>query len=189
MRRTPTSVMVLGIMGIVLSGLGFLGTAASVLGVLMPSDLTPSLNKDAGYFTYVIASAIVNLLLYILLIAASIGSLRLKRWARKGMLTYAMATLVLLVVGTAMTIGYVTPKLNAAIGPKVPQEQADLLRASLSMAPLCGLAGAIFPIFVLVFFTRKKVVNAFDGIFPPDPAYLAQGYAPPLPNEPNSPFP
>ena len=122
------------------------------------------LNKDSGYLLFIGISLAIGLPLMILMIASSIGGLMLKPWARIGMLIYAVGSIVNGIGGAIFNILYVTPLMLSALAPNDPARAGAMGGA---IGGSCGgLIGLIFPICILIFYTRPNVINAFKGISP-----------------------
>src|SRR5581483_10813524 len=97
----------------------------------------------------------------IVLLAGSIGSLSMKRWARKAMVIYAFVTIVAAVISTTASVAWLTPRLERA------QRQAGVPPPPPFLNPRVGtiggfLLGVIFPVCVAYFFTRPEIKAAFD---------------------------
>lgn len=169
LRRVPASIMVLSIIGIVFAALGFLGSCFA--GIMLFTSFIHDPNYDAlrDDPLYFYASAVglgIGLVLMILLLAASIGSLQLRPWARKTMLVYAVLAVVQIVLSTAFHLIYTMPRMTTTLtGPAA--------RAGY----IGGMIGAVFGLLfnlgwlgcVFFFYTRPRARDAFNGVFPADP--------------------
>jgi hypothetical protein len=173
MSKTPASVKVISILGIIWGAIGILGLVGSLVLIFVhigpPNPMLDALNKDPFYIAFSLVVEMIGIFKALLLIGSSVGSLSLKPWARPGMLVYAWVAIVQVVVGAIINMAYVFPKMMAAIPASTP----PALRASMQAGMIAGACGAIisiiFPICILYFFTRLHVINAFKGIFPADP--------------------
>src|ERR1035438_2798792 len=95
MVRTPTSVIAVSILALVYAALDGLGTAVNLAMFLLKVQVGPGdpmltfLYHDplAGIFTVVCSITTVPMVIW--LASASIGSLRLRPWARPSMVAYA----------------------------------------------------------------------------------------------------
>ncbi len=171
MQRVPTSVTVISILGLLFTAYGVFGllTLAAVFGTGtgfgMPNPVLDKLRDDSTYLTFTGIELAVSLLLMIVLVAGSVGGLKLKPWARPTMLIYAVATIVNGLAGVVFNLVYVMPLMSSVTGPgNAP------LGAVVGVSSVCsGLFGMIYPACVLYFYTRPNVVDAFRGIFPPEP--------------------
>ena len=173
MNKTPTSVLVLSIIGLILGGLGILGLIL-VIGLQLvkfgPRDpMTEALQKDAVYVAISLISSGIGLILGMLCVASCIGSFSLRPWARKGMCIYAWGAMAQAVLGGLYTMFYVYPKMAAALPAAAPPGyRAGVVGGMIGGG--CGMVlGLIYPICVLYFYSRPHVVDAFNGIFPASP--------------------
>jgi hypothetical protein len=187
MNKTPTSVMVLGIIGIILGALGVCGIGFSVLVMSVPmgppNPALTALYDDPIYRMSMWIMIPIGMALLAWLVIASIGSLKLKPWARKSMVVYAWVALIQTVIGGIFNMGYVVPKMMAAM-PAASAGPAHAGAIGGAIGGSCGsFLGLIYPTCILYFFTRTHVVNAFNGIFPASPTDFPVIY----PNDPPPP--
>ncbi|HVX86068.1 MAG TPA: hypothetical protein VH253_14895 [Phycisphaerae bacterium] len=169
MNRVPTSVKVLSIIGLVFGALGILGTCFNALMLftsVIPAPGYDELKSDQIYFVVTIIGSVIGLFIVVLLIASSIGSLRLMPCARIGMITYAILAALQTLIFTAFNVLYVVPKINATMPPgsAAGGMAGGIAGGACALLFNFGWAGCI-----LFFFTRPNVINAFRGIFPADP--------------------
>jgi hypothetical protein len=181
----PTSVTVLAIIGIVLASLSLICTPFQLIGAFMggaagspnPMMSTPILSA------WTIGSSILGVLLAVGLLIGCIGSLRLAGWGRKLMLAVAVVSIVFAVVGAVMNGLVVVPAMmNSPEMAQMPQEQRQVAMAFGGGVGACCalLVGAVYPICVLVFFSKESVKQAFSGV----PAMFAPPYMPSPPPPP-----
>jgi hypothetical protein len=169
MNQKPTSVLVLSILGIIFGSLGMLGLVGTMVTLFVPfgppNPVTRKMNSDSIYVAYMVAATALGFVLAVVLLASSIGSLSLKPWARKGMLVYAWATLIQWLLGTIFTFAYLFPLIWPFMGSPDPVAHGGAIGGIVGGT--CGVfIGPILPGFVLYFFTRPHVIDAFNGIFP-----------------------
>ena len=103
-----------------------------------------------------------------MLAVASIGSLRLRHWARNCMLVYAVCTLFRILAHGLFTYTYMLPNMSDGrfVGTVYyPTGKLSLIYVTAGLIVL----GLIFPICALYFFNRPHVKDAFNGIFPVSP--------------------
>src|SRR2546423_14288109 len=88
----PTSITVLGTLGAVLGALGLLCKPVGLLYALVqiPHPIAEAIRNDSFLRGWTVVSVGTGWLMSLLLLLASIGSLRLRDWGRSGMLTYAV---------------------------------------------------------------------------------------------------
>jgi hypothetical protein len=186
--QRPTSVTVLAIIGIIFAALGTFGAifmVAMLMGVTAQDPFNKALMEDGAYRGMQIVSEIVHTVLTVVLWIGSIGSLKLQPGARTAMLVYAWASIISGVI-SSIAMFIILPdlldKAMAAASMTMPPEVAQMTRSMLVvMMPISVILGAAYPVCVLIFYTRKKVVNAFQGKFegPPPAPYYNQQYYPP----------
>lgn len=170
MKSTPGLVVAVAVIGILYALPGLCCHPINILGVVLPPDpeaaksleamglpnveFTPSLR--AGLFVVYT----LGFLSSILLLAGSIGSLRLQRWARFVMIGQALLS----VLNTILFLFVMYPlmmKSMAASGQALTP--ADRLMGG-GIASVClGCFFSIFPLFVLVVYNLPSVVAAFNA--------------------------
>ena len=189
MHNPPTSVMVVSILGIIYGAVIVLGAPCGIFLTfhpLTPNPAADALAKDSGYVITVVISSAINFCLGLLLLASSIGSLKLKPWARLGMNVYAVVYVITNFVGTIVAFVFVMPKMADAM--------ANMPPAAAQAAKIVALIGGVFgflialaiALIILVTFNRRIARDAFQGIFPADPTNFPVDYHypdPPLPPE------
>ena len=167
----PTSVTVLSIMGMVLGGMGLLCKPASLLMFVVkmpvPNPVVDAMRNDSFIRGFMVIGAATGWVISLLLILASVGSLRLRDWGRSGMLAYAGLALVMTAISQAIGIVAIAP----ALAPAVRQAAAEQ-PAAFQLSPAANLAlgiglGLWFPLLILYFYTRKSVKQAFEQGLPP----------------------
>jgi hypothetical protein len=187
--RRPTVVTVLAAIGIcwgvfsVLSGLYAIASNAYTLKTgMMPLNNLPS-PMSQGIVLYTFIMSIVSLGLAALLLAASIGSIRLSGWSRKGMILWAWCTVVLTFIGLAITLTHQAElsqimktamnqqmQQQQQINPQVAQQTQAMTQSMMQvMSPLilgaaiaCPLILLIYPIWILATFGKPRVRSAFE---------------------------
>ncbi|HVS73497.1 MAG TPA: hypothetical protein VHQ47_19900 [Phycisphaerae bacterium] len=173
MPRVPTSIKVLSIIGIVLSALGFCGSVWSVFNTFVPigppNPALEDLNHQTPYILYIIAGAVVSLLFNLLLLASSIGSLRLYRWARYGMMAYAILALLELFTNGIINLIFVLPQTEHAFDQGNPQMATTFKLFTIGAFVIALLLALVWLLLVFIFFNRKIARDAFNGVFPPEP--------------------
>jgi hypothetical protein len=167
--KTPTSVIVLSVIGIIIAAFGILIVARSATHMFVEASSASmyyALTSDPVYRFIRWMSLAVHAVETPLLLVASIASLRLRPWSRRGMIIYAWITASRVIVGIIVSVVYVMPKMmtTASASATGPAPTSTMI-VGLCMVPFF----LIFPACVLYFFTRTNVINAFNGIFPASP--------------------
>ena len=162
----PTSVSVIAIIGIVLASLGLICTPFAVIPFVMTGAAAQNpqiqlIQNNKPLMAWSILALVVQFLLSILLLTASIGSLRLSNWARKGMIAWAIASSVMAVLSTAVQCVFIVPQLMAKMNSGNPADYGAAIGGIIG-----AVAGIVFafilPAFILIFFRKPHVVDAFE---------------------------
>lgn len=117
------------------------------------------MDLNFGYRIYMIAAAAVGLLAAFVLIAAGIGLLQMKSWARLASIGYAIFSIVMGILGIIVTAFFV-------FGPAIAGARAGGTEAAAGMVGLVtgmlgGVLGMIYPVVLLIFMTRPRIRDAF----------------------------
>jgi hypothetical protein len=181
MKKVPTSVMVVSILGIIYGGMMVVCVPVNIVLMvtpLMPNPVLDVLRHDQTYVTLYLVTSAIGFVMGLMLLASSIGSLKLKPWARVGMNVYAVAHVLTTMMGTAITIMYVLPRTKEALANGPGGE------AAMKVGVIGGAVGAVLGVLfamavavvILVVFNRRAAVDAFKGIFPEEEATLPGEY-------------
>jgi hypothetical protein len=197
-RKPPTAVYVLAILHLVGGGLGLLGAlgTGAMLAVSVskmaagpppalgqpikdPNQLTADMMRyvDAhvpGYKAEIFAAVALDLVLSILLLAAGVGLLNMRPWARTLSLVYAPLSIAYHLFGLVYGLIFVMPvtrEFLQAAAQKNPQLGPAVMGGEVGgyMGVFVGAAVIIYPIVVLVIMLRPSIAAAFRGEYPPTP--------------------
>jgi hypothetical protein len=168
--QRPTSVTVFGILNIVFAAFGLFGLIASIALFFLPADsnnpVIKLIHESPGYAMWLKICIPLGVLSCSALLAAGIGLLYLKSWARILSIIYAIYAIVFGITGMVVNfIFMVQPMLEQA-----RQEQGPEAAAATGGAiggTIGGCFGLIYPILLLIFMTRPKVAAAFRPPAPP----------------------
>jgi hypothetical protein len=174
--RRPGSVTTLAIIGIILGSLGLLCCGWGIIGNLIGNTANAAFAGQQAAFrptaaqnAWNLINSVVNFLLSGMLLAGSIGSLMLARWARLLMIIYAMAAIAMALVMLVMNFAVVLPAMEDVFRQTAVPRNASFDPASFGRmimiitTLLTFLVMMIYPICVLVFYRRPNVVAAFEG--------------------------
>jgi hypothetical protein len=183
----PTVVTVLAIIGIIWGVWGiladlytFAATAVALQMGHMPFSQAP-LFMGRGWMMFTLTSVAVQLGFAVLLIAASIASLRLTGWGRRGMIWWSWAAIVLTLIGVSAAYAHKDQTLqgiqtqiqaqqrtNRAMSPQVQQQmqginqmQTTMMSSFIYIGLFCPLIILIYPIWILATFNSPRVKAAF----------------------------
>ena len=166
----PPSATVFGILNLVFGIIGICGIIFTVIGLIAVNvpEIAKNMGDDPGFQsiqsptqqTLLIFQSVLGFLLIIIQIASGIGLLKFVPWGRTLGIKWAIANLVLLVVGTVATLVLVTlPMMNQLEGPA---GQMGFIGGVVG--GIVGLIfGAIYPSLFLYFMTRPKFIAAIGG--------------------------
>jgi hypothetical protein len=164
----PTSVTTIAIIGIILGAGGLLCKPLSlvmfVVPMPVPNPVVDAFKSDSFLRLWMVLGVGVGWLVSLLLLMSSIGSLRLKDWARGGMLAYAALAAVMTVVTQVVGMIAVQPAIEQAV--RQATGQAPGAAMPMQMSPAISLAigmvlGLWFPVVILWYYTRPRVKEAF----------------------------
>lgn len=167
----PTSATVFGVLNILFSVLGFLGTAYSALVYLAASD--PN-NAAANPFealelgplmsTWLKAATVLGFFANMVLLAAGVGLLMMRGWGRMLSLVYSVYAIVGTVIGMAMNWFFIVmPALRTLDDGQGP---GPVLIGAAIGGVLGGCVSLIYPALLWYFMTRPRLVAAFAGQAP-----------------------
>jgi hypothetical protein len=165
----PTSVVVISVISLAFSAFGWCGFAMSVPILLLdPSKGTaelaykPFLESDALRI-WTQASLVLGMVASIALVAAAIGMLKLRPWARSTALVWATYSIVAAIVGTAFSLTLYMPSFDRHLAEADPAMQTALRFGALGGLVAAGCSGLVLPIAMWIVLTRPAVVAAFRG--------------------------
>ena len=190
--KRPTSVLVIAIFHFLIGGIGLIGGLVGVgFGAVAlsqpqappgfkitsnPPDMWDTMKyMDAnvpGWRIYQITAAVLGLALSIALLAAGIGLILMKPWARGLSIAYAFGSILLQVGAMLYMVVYVTP-VQVALYDQLPPtpgipaaQQQSITTMSKTIAgctPFFAVPGLIYPAAVLIVMLLPSVAAAFRG--------------------------
>jgi len=173
----PASVSAFGVLNIVFGAMGVVCTPFSVLSLFMPQPAAAPANpmvelmKGETYRAFLIGSAALGWVASAVLLAAGIGLLNERSWGRKFSIGYGVYAIVATVIhGGANIVFLIMPLLEASKQQNSPEMNAALVMAIF--AAVISLVGLIYPILLLIFMTRPRVVAFLDRPRPGDPEFF-----------------
>jgi hypothetical protein len=169
--QRPTSVTVFGILNIVFAVFGIFGIIGTVMMLSMTdASRNPVVNimrNSPAYAAWLKLSLPLGAAAIVALVAAGIGLLMMKSWARKLSIGYAIYAIVFGILGLVINfIFLMLPMLEEASRRQGP-EAAGAIGGAIG-GTVGGCFGIIYPILLLIFMTRPKVKAAFH-LSPPPP--------------------
>ncbi len=159
MKERPISVLIFGILNIGFALLGLLGLLFSVL--IVPhmnggkNPMLEQMNSSPGYAAWMRISTPLGGVVSLILLAAGVGLLMLQNWARIVSIGYGVYTIIMCIVGSIVMVN-----LFSTLAAQSPAPQ--LFRVFMAIGMVFGLLiGLAYPILLIIFMTRPKVVAAF----------------------------
>jgi hypothetical protein len=157
-------VTALGVFNIVFAGLGLFGLLASIamLSTSGASDnpVVKIMRQNPSYMMWVKISTPLGLMSLAALLTAGIGLLRLKPWARVLSIGCALWAIVFGLLGLVSNYFFLVRPMMEEAAHKQGAEALGTISGAVSSV-FGGCLGIIYPIILLVFMTRPKVINAF----------------------------
>jgi hypothetical protein len=162
--QRPASVTVFGILNFVFAAFGVIGLIASFALFSVPADSSDSviklMHQGPGYAAWLKVCIPLGVLSCAALLAAGIGLLSLKPWARILSIAYAICAIVFCVAALLINLIFMAQPMFQQVRP-----QQQLVAAVALGGPISGTIGdffwPIYPILLLVFMLRPKVAAAF----------------------------
>ncbi len=165
--QRPTSVTVFGILNIVFAALGIFGTIASIVLFLAPPDpnnpILKTMYENPAYAIWFKVEIPLGILSCAASLAAGIGLLCLKSWARTLSMAYAIYAILYGILETVTSFIFLyRPMLEKLQGPAAAGAIGGMIGGSIG-----GCLSLVYPILLLIFMSRPTVVAAFH---PPAPS-------------------
>ncbi len=172
--QRPVSATVFGILNLVFAAFGLFGLLATVTLLSTAADthnpVARAMLDNPTFALWIKIGLPLGLIALLVLLVAGIGLLRLKEWARKLSIGYAIYAIVMGVVGMLMNLLFVVRPMLAQAQQQGPENAAAMAGAFGGV--MGGCIGMIYPILLLIFLTRPKLVAAFqappESSLPPD---------------------
>jgi len=158
----PTSVTVFGVLNVVfgiLAVLGLIASAASLLLAASGGQADPPGFDHPVMKVWIPISVVLGFIAAVAQIASGIGLFKLRDWARKVSIAYAMYAVVATVLGTTLQIVFmVLPMLRNLRNQGAEETMVIVVLVSSFIGALAGL---IYPLLLWYYMTRRHVVAAF----------------------------
>lgn len=166
----PTVVTVMAVLGIIFGGIGVLCTPFSLVPYFVnlgqPNPVIDAVKENALLLDYMIFATLLSFLVAILLLTCSIGALKLKPWARTGLVWYGIVGCILAILGLIVNVVWFFPILENMKG------NPNQVKGAQMGGMIGGVAGAVFglalPLAMWIVMTRPSIKAAFEGANAPD---------------------
>jgi hypothetical protein len=162
----PTAVTVFGVLNIVFAVFGVIGLIASVMLFLPQANSTNPviqlIHDRPAYAAWMKWSAALGGVVSVALLAAGIGLLHLKPWARTASVLYGIYAIVMVIAGSVVNYFFLLRPMLEQAQQKHGPEAAAAIGGAVG-GTVGGCFGLIYPVLLLIFMTRPNVVAAFAG--------------------------
>jgi hypothetical protein len=167
--QRPASATTFGILNIIFAGLGVFGLVASITLLTVMDTRNPVvriIQNNPAYAAWMKLSVPLGLLSCAILLTAGIGLLRMKNWARLLSIGYAIYAILFGIVGIVINFLFlVRPMLEEASHKQGPEAAGEI--GGAIGGGIGGCIGLVYPVLLLIFMTRPKLVAAFRATNPP----------------------
>jgi len=168
MPRPPVAT-VFGILNIVFGAMSLLCSPLSLIMTMVPmqtnNPASEIIHESMPLQFWLYAATVIGMVGGAVLLAAGIGLLKMQPWARITSVVYAIFAIVFGVVGQVVNwFLLIMPLMEQAKNQNGPAAAAGIGGAIGGMAG--GCFGLVFPILLLIFMTRPKVVAALRNQSP-----------------------
>lgn len=170
--QRPTSITTFGILNIIFAGMGVFGIISIMALLTMTAasaDNNPVIRimlENPAYTMWMKVSIPLGVLAIGVLLAAGVGLLRMKNWGRTLSISYAIYAIVIGILSTVLNILLVVPpaleEASRLQGPEAAGAMGGVIGGAIG-----GCFGLIYPIVLLIFMTRPKLVAALRTATPP----------------------
>lgn len=169
----PTPVKVIAILAIIFGSFALLGGLCSIpqyLGVqLSPNPMMDAIRDDPVLRNTMIVSMIVSTLIGGLELACGIGALKLKPWARTGLIWYAILNIATTLVSVVLNVLVTNPRMQPLV-QKALQTNSQLntpyMQSAMRIGKYAGYGSAVLVVIwsavVLRYMNRPDVKAAFE---------------------------
>ena len=169
----PKSLRVLAILNLVFGGMGIFGTATSYAVLHAPlmanNPAVKMMNAQSDYATWMRLAIPLGLLGVLMLLTSGVGLLKAREWARKLAVGYGIYAIIISLISIAMNYRFVVAPLLEQSRNTQGAEAAGAIGGAIG-GVIGGVFALAYPIILLVFMTRPRIVAACTGTPPPIPA-------------------
>ncbi|MGZ4987361.1 MAG: hypothetical protein ACXWBP_04905 [Limisphaerales bacterium] len=160
--QRPKSATVFGILNIAFAVMGVVGLIFTivVLRIAHSNPSTHAIQQSPVLLAWTKFTLPLGFVSSIVLVVAGIGLLQMKNWARILSIIYAIYSLVFGIVGLFLVFFFmVLPAIEQAQQKSGP-EQIGMIAGSIG-GLVGGVIGLAYPVLLLIFMMRPKLVEAF----------------------------
>jgi hypothetical protein len=171
----PTAVSAFGILNLAKGALGIIGLLWTPLffsgAAAANNPAIKIMAENPTYMKLIKMMTPVGIIVSGVLLATGVGLLKLKPWARKLSIGYAIYAIIFVPIYVGINFMFVyRPWIEEARQLQGPEAVA--MTAGAVGGTVGGILGLVYPVLLWIFMTRPKVVAAFQ-LPPPLPANIA----------------
>ena len=168
----PKSLRVLAILNLVFGGFGIFGAISSYAithaPIMANNPAVKVMNDQPGYAKWMLISIPLSLIGALMLLTSGIGLLKAREWARKLAIGYGIYAIIFTIITTTMSYRFVLAPMFEQSRTAQGAEAAGAIGAAIG-----GIIGScfslVYPIILLIFMTRPRIISACTGTPPPIP--------------------
>lgn len=163
--QRPTSVTVFGILNIIFAVIGFVGILISTVFLFMSGSNNPALrimHENPLFLTWMKLMLPLGILADLVLLAAGIGLLSMKRWGRQASIGYAIYAIATGVLGMAIHFFIMVRPLLQEAGRAQGPEAFGAIGGAIG-GTIGGCFSLAYPIVLLIFMLRPNMAAAFEN--------------------------
>ena len=163
--KRPTAVTIFGILNIVFAAIGFFSLIASFI-LFLPqmanthNPIIQLIHDNPSFALWMKFSLVMGFAATGVVLAAGIGLLKLKPWARLLSIGYAIYSVVMIVVGSVVNYFFMLRPLLEQAHQKTGPEAVGAMAGAIG-GMVGGCFGMIYPVLLLVFMLKANVKAAF----------------------------
>ena len=164
----PASIKVFGILNIVFGAMGICGilmTGAMFYAIPqnpnMPNPALDLMKTNSVYQGIIICSLSLGFIFTIICILSGVGLLKYRKSGRTLALWYGWYAIIAAVIGTIVNVVFVFGPMMEQANQRGGPEAAGAIGGMIG-GMVGGLAGLIYPIILLVFMNKQKLIDALD---------------------------
>ena len=159
--QKPTSITVFAILNLALGVLGILGSGFSVIMLVVSRPGTNPvydvLQQTTLMRLWTYASVSFGAVFALVLVVSGVGLLMSREWGRLLAILYGIGSVVLGVAGTVINVTVLMPALARLTDSSSPDMMAAAVGGMVGGA-IGGCLGLVYPVLLLIFMTRPRVV-------------------------------
>jgi hypothetical protein len=166
MQRPPVTVTVFGVLNIAFALFAVFGLFMTIA-LFSAAGATANpvvriMRENPAYAGWLKITIPIGVIACAVLLACGIGLLTMKRWARKLTIGYAIYAIIFGLVGMVVNFMFLLRPLMQEAARQQGPEAAAAIGGAIGGA-FGGCFGMIYPILLLIFMTRPKIVAAFNS--------------------------